>query len=148
MLSRLYGAQLCYTPSVNISQVSFLRTQSTNSMINAGLFNPQHPQYCEEAFNLSEKEEGRRDLDRPVIAQFCANDPLVFYQAAMLLASSGAVDAIDLNLGCPQNIAKRGKYGAFLMEDWKLIESMSVLSLPLFALYASLTTLPQSTICI
>lgn len=40
------------------------------------------------------------------LCQFCANDPDVFLEAALL--AQDYCDAIDLNLGCPQMIAKRG----------------------------------------
>ena len=46
--------------------------------------------------------------DRPLFAQFCANDPSYLLAAAELV--QGDVDAIDLNLGCPQRIAKRGRH--------------------------------------
>lgn len=82
MLSRLHGATLCYTP-----------------MIHSALFaNPQNDKYRLEQFDLLHGEEGNATIDRPLVAQFCSNDPEHFFTAASRLADAGAVDAVDLNL--------------------------------------------------
>lgn len=60
--------------------------------------------------------------DRPLFVQFCANNPSTLLQAARLVQDH--CDAVDINLGCPQRIARKGKYGAFLMENMDLIESL------------------------
>jgi len=94
MLCRRYGANLCYTPMLHSKQ--FLESAT----------------YRERNFSTCSG-------DRPLVAQFCANDPQTLLQAAKLIEHQ--CDAIDINLGCPQMIARRGRYGAYLMEDWPLI---------------------------
>ena len=80
--------------------------------------------------------DGNPAIDRPLFVQFCANNPNEFLEAASLVAPY--CDAVDLNLGCPQGIARRGHYGAFLQEDWdaiyKLINKLHMeLSVPVTA---------------
>ena len=93
-LVRRYGVELAYTP-----------------MLHSRMFTDGE-KYRKEQFGT---DEG----DTPVIAQFCANNPELLVKAARYV--EGKVDAIDLNLGCPQGIARRGRYGSFLMEEWDLL---------------------------
>lgn len=58
-------------------------------------------------------------FDRPLVAQLAGDDPEVLVEAGRRLQDH--VDAIDLNLGCPQNIAKRGHYGAYLLPERELV---------------------------
>lgn len=101
ILSRRYGAQLVYTP-----------------MINAKLYAECRKGFREVHFNLKEGEEGG-PVDRPLIVQFNANDPEYLLQAALMVQDH--CDAVDINFGCPQDIARRGNYGAFLQDNWDLV---------------------------
>jgi len=55
----------------------------------------------------------------PVVVQLAGHDPDVVAEAAARIydAAEGNLAGIDLNCGCPQTIARKGRYGAHLMEE-------------------------------
>ncbi|PFH34606.1 dihydrouridine synthase (dus) protein [Besnoitia besnoiti] len=59
------------------------------------------------------------DADEPLFVQFCGDSPETLLAAAQLVEDE--VDAVDVNFGCPQGIARRGHYGAFLLHESGLI---------------------------
>ncbi|EED95728.1 predicted protein [Thalassiosira pseudonana CCMP1335] len=70
------------------------------------------------------------DVIKPTVVQIAAHDPDVAVEAALMIleksestgssvnGSISPVVAFDLNLGCPQGIARKGKYGAFLHDEY------------------------------
>lgn len=102
MFSRAAGAQLCYTPMI------YSAPFATDASYRA---NPENGfQTCA--------------ADRPLVAHFCGNDPEVLLAASRHVVAH--VDAIDLNLGCPQRIAHAGHFGSYLLDecDWDLVCSI------------------------
>ena len=65
---------------------------------------------------------------RPLFVQFCGNDADTVLAAARHVENQ--VDAVDLNFGCPQRIARRGRYGAYLMDDLELVRGCLFVVMP------------------
>lgn len=125
ILSRRYGAQVNYSHIRKIILTSWigLFQLAYTPMINAKMYaNNKRNGYREIAFNTVFGEEGGPG-DRPLIIQFCANDPDQLLASAQAL--EGHCDAVDINLGCPQDIARKGHYGSFLQDEWDLIYKLS-----------------------
>lgn len=63
---------------------------------------------------------------KPLIVQVCGNDPIVMSKAVFIIASTRKdVGAIDINLGCPQDRARDGLFGSFLLDKqhWERVFS-------------------------
>ncbi|KAL8231277.1 hypothetical protein R6Q57_001055 [Mikania cordata] len=97
LLCRKYGADAAYTP-----------------MLHSRIFT-ENEKYRSQEFTTCKE-------DRPLFVQFCANDPDTLLEAARRVEPY--CDYVDINLGCPQRIAKRGNYGAFLMDKLPLVKSL------------------------
>ncbi|KAJ6678381.1 TRNA-DIHYDROURIDINE SYNTHASE [Salix viminalis] len=97
MLCRKFGAEAAYTP-----------------MLHSRIFS-ENEKYRREEFTTCKE-------DRPLFVQFCANDPDILLEAARRVEPH--CDYVDINLGCPQRIARRGYYGAFLMDNLQLVKSL------------------------
>lgn len=71
---------------------------------------------------LKSMEGNQRPFTRhqtaPLIVQLAGDDADMVVQTALMIyeMTDGKLHGVDLNCGCPQNIAKKGNYGAFLME--------------------------------
>ena len=97
MLCRRHGAQVAYTPMFIASK-----------FVESAAYRKALWQTC--------------PADRPLIVQFCANDPALLVAAGKLVQAD--CDAVDINLGCPQEVAQRGGYGAYLMEHQTLVRAL------------------------
>jgi len=107
----LHAKMFTETPKFRDAHFQPLRTSLTS-----------HPSPTTPASPADFYLDGNPTIDRPLFAQFCANNPTELLTAARYVAPF--VDAVDLNLGCPQGIARKGHYGAFLQEDQELIYSL------------------------
>ena len=89
---RRYGTNICFTPMIHAKQFT-----------------------TSAAYRKKFKLTNSPEADRPLIAQLCGGtDPETMLQCALQLQDY--CDGIDINCGCPQGIARRGNYGAFLLE--------------------------------
>ena len=100
LLCRRYGTQLAVTPMFHSENFG------------------KDPTYRADAIQTPKEPSA----DRPLVAQFCGNNPATVLKAARFV--EGWADAVDLNLGCPQGIAKRGHYGSFLLEESQLLHDI------------------------
>ncbi|GAM21396.1 hypothetical protein SAMD00019534_045710, partial [Acytostelium subglobosum LB1] len=110
MLCRKYNADLVYTPMFH-----------SKNYANDATYRLENFEICKE--------------DRPLVVQFCGNEVEHIVKAALMVESQ--CDAVDINLGCPQIVAKKGHYGAFLLEQPEIVLPMvrelhKRLSIPVF----------------
>lgn len=114
----LGGARYFLAPMAGCSGLAFrllCRRHGTHAgvgpMINSGVY----ARAANAPFRRSAFESCAADA--PALAQLCGSDADAMVEAAQDLAAGGRCAAVDVNLGCPQRVARRGAYGAFLAAD-------------------------------
>ena len=92
ILCRKYGTELTFTQMHNVKLFGVI-----------------------EEYRKKVLSEIDNNLDYPCFIQFSGNDPELFLKSAKYVEN--IVPCIDINLGCPQNIARMGHYGSFLLDN-------------------------------
>ncbi|KAI0333200.1 FMN-linked oxidoreductase [Cubamyces sp. BRFM 1775] len=116
-------------PMVNQSDLPFrlLVRRYNTSLVYTQMLHPDR--LLEDREYLEFHRRGLREgLDAPVVVQLCGNDPEVVVKAArQIVDRADAIGAyVDLNLGCPQEAAREGHYGGYLLDkkDWPAVEGI------------------------
>ena len=117
---------LVAAPMVRQSELAFRTLARCHNFPLA--FTPMIPAVAYSMFTEEERQNNfdLGDDESLLVAQLCGHDPSTMIVAAKALLATGRVDAIDINLGCPQQCAKRGGYGAFLLErdQWPTVDRL------------------------
>jgi len=130
LLCRRYGVTLAYTPMLYAEKVVDFAARG----------------------ELGEVVRFHKE-DRPLVVQLTSRLPTPQAQLRAILAAGKVVedkcDAVDINLGCPQRIAREGKFGAFMMLNTclvgKIIKGLvDTLSIPVFAKIRLLPTFKET----
>jgi len=130
ILCRRYGVTLAYTPMLYAEQVvDFSKRGELSKIVR---FDQQ---------------------DRPLVIQLTSRMPTPEEQLEAILAAGKVLecwcDAVDINLGCPQRIARQGKFGAFMMLNSCLVGRIikglvNTLSIPVFGKIRLLPTFEET----
>ncbi|KAG7349127.1 dihydrouridine synthase Dus [Nitzschia inconspicua] len=107
ILCRRYGAHMCHTEMTDpggFARSDYYRTQILG-------------------LPLAGDDDDQRDInsssntiDRPLVLQLGSSHIPKLLEAIRVAVSLQRVDAIELNCGCPQQCAKKGNYGSFLLD--------------------------------
>jgi tRNA-dihydrouridine synthase len=110
-LCRQYGVDLTYTQMLHSKNLLSDKTFWKNHL---DLYE------CDDSSESNDNNDPENiHHDAPLMVQLAGHDVDTVVAAAqkILVHTNGRLGGFDLNLGCPQGIARKGNYGAFLMEQ-------------------------------
>eukprot|EP00946_MAST-07B_sp_MAST-7B-sp1_P004408 g4408.t1 len=110
------------SPMVHQSELAF-RLQARRYDVDIACTPMLHARVLCESRAYRAQELQTHDDDFPLVAQLCGNDADEFQKAAKVLLRAN-VSAIDINFGCPQGIARKGNYGAYLLTNVPLMQRL------------------------